>query len=159
MFFDEVLANMAMIAAGRALQVRTPTAIPRMTIWFGHRPTDPTPAMYEPKFYLVLQGRKRMTIGDKTLDLAAGGYAVSAVGLPFTGQVIEASPQTPYVGIEFALEPSLIANLLFDMPNLDDGDAPAIDIAQATEDVTEPLDRLLRLLDEPVDVPMLAPQL
>lgn len=150
---------MARAAAGHATERQTPTAIPRLTIWYSHVLTEPTPAIFAAKFYLLLQGRKSMTIGGRSVELGPGDYALSAVGLPFKGQIIEASPVTPYVGVELALDPAVVASLLVDMPDLGKGEAPTIAVAPVTQDIAAPVERLLRLLSNPADVAVLAPQL
>lgn len=153
-----MLADMAEIALRYATGLETPTAVPRMTIWHSDAPTGPSSSMYEAKFYLLLQGRKQKTIGGQTFDFAAGNYSVSSVLLPFTGQVIVASPARPYVGLSFTLDPGVLAGLLLDVSEPDARNVPAVACTQATADVLEPLDRLLRLLTRPTDIPVLAPQ-
>ena len=81
-----MVAEMAFVAARHATGIQTATAIPRLTIWRHHKPTPPTPAMFEPKIYMLLQGSKRLSIGDRLLDYAAGEYSVSSVGLPSLAQ-------------------------------------------------------------------------
>lgn len=157
MSIERMVSCVERVAAGRPSCARTTTAIPRLAIWRSIGPTRPEPAMFDPKFYMLLQGRKRMTIGGQHLDYAAGRYAVSSVGIPFMTRVTEASPEAPYLGVELALDAGLVASLLLDMPDTGAREAPAIDTAQAADDVTEPLERLLRLLSSPADIPVLAP--
>ena len=152
-----MLAEMAAIAARHASGLETPTAVPRMTIWRSDIATGPTPAMYAAKFYLLLQGRKVKTIGGLTLDVRAGDYSICSVPLPFTGQIVEASPERPYVALSFALRAGLLAELLLDVSASDARGVPAVASTRATADVLEPLDRLLRLLSKPADIPVLAP--
>lgn len=152
-----MLGEMAAIAARHASGLETPTAVPRMTIWRSDAPTGPTPAMYAAKFYVLLQGRKVKTIGGRTLDVRAGDYSICSVPLPFMGRIVEASPDKPYVALSFALRPGLLAELLLDVPGPHAREVPAVASARAAADVLEPLDRLLRLLSKPADIPVLAP--
>ena len=46
--------------------------------------------MFEPSLYLVVQGTKRMILGSGSAMLGPGSMSVSAVGVPFTGQVTAA---------------------------------------------------------------------
>lgn len=75
-------ADLARVAARHAAGVETPPAVPRMTIWRHLRPTRPTPAVFEPKVYLLLQGAKRLAIGERTLEYGVGDYSVSSLSLP-----------------------------------------------------------------------------
>lgn len=135
-----------------------PAAIPQLTIWSAAAPTGPIPALFEPKFYLLLQGAKRMTVAGKTFESRAGTCAVASVGLPFTSQVTEASPDQPYLGIEWKIDAGVIASLLLDMPCSADRQSGAISFAQADDSIIGPLERLLRLLDAPSEIPVLKPQ-
>lgn len=153
-----MIAEMAQVAASHASGRQTRTAMPRLTVWYSHLPTEPTPAMFASKVYMVLAGAKRMLIGNRSIDLAAGDFAVSAVDLPFRGQVTRASPLNPYIGVELALDAAVIAGLLLEAPDLGKRNAPAIAVAQASSAIAEPFARLLRLLSDPADIPMLGSQ-
>ncbi len=127
-------------------------------------PTVPAPALFEPKFYLLLQGSKRMTIGGNTFDCGAGTCAVASVGLPFVSAVVTASRTKPYLSIELKLDAGIVAGLLLDMrePNSADRQAGvpsgAISIERVEESIVEPLGRVLGLLDTPSEIPVLAAQ-
>lgn len=137
-----------------------PTAHPRLMIWSTNAPTAPTPALFEPKFYLLLQGAKRLTIAGSTFKCEPGTCAVASVGLPFVSEVVDASPMRPYMGVELKLDAGIVASLLVDMRE----DAPterlpgAISLARAADGLVEPLERLLGLLDAPSEIPVLASQ-
>jgi AraC-like DNA-binding protein len=123
-------------------------------------PTTPIPALFEPKFYLLLQGAKRMTIAGSTFDCFAGTCAVASVGLPFVSEVVEASPTQPYLSVELKLDAGIVASLLLDMceQNATEWQPGAISMARVDERLIEPLGRLLSLLDTPSDIPVLAAQ-
>ena len=114
------------------------------------------PALFEPVFYMVLQGAKRLTIAGWTQDFATGTCAVAAVGLPFVSQVTEASSDRPYVGAELRLQPSVIADLLLALPDPAPSVAPSFAAAPAAAAVQEAFGRVLSLLATPADAPVLA---
>ena len=153
-----MLAQLIATAARHASRPGLPTAVPRLTLWSASAPTDPVPALFEPELYLLLQGVKRMEFGDQVVEFEAGTCAVASVGLPFTSQVIEARRDLPYLGMELRLDAGVVASLLMDMPDRADEPSGAISIAQADDGVLEPLGRLLRLLDTPADISVLAAQ-
>lgn len=152
------VAVLARIAADHAFRSPVGTAISGMTIWCGSQPTDPTPAMFTPKFYMVVQGAKRLTIGGETHLFGRGSYGIASVGLPLASQVIEASRERPYLAIELALDAGVVAGLLFDMRDAGPRDGPAFAAAHAGEDVAGPVDRLVQLLGRPDDIPVLTRQ-
>lgn len=156
-----MLTNFVEIAARHGSAAGAPSAIPRLVVRSAVAPTGPILALFEPKFYLLLQGAKRMTIGGTSFEVEPGTCAVASVGLPFTSEVIEASATLPYLSVELALDAGLLANLLLDLPERAAREARqsgALSIDQIDESIVDPLGRLLGLLDTPSDIPVLAAQ-
>lgn len=153
-----MLQEMVTLGTRHGSAMRQPTAIDRLAIFTAPCPTAPLPALFEQEFYVLLQGGKTMTIGNDCFRCQPRTCAVASVGMPFISQVVEATEEKPYVGVALALDASLIGSLLFDMP--DDAASPsgAISIADVDDAMMEPLLRLLRLLDAPAEIPVLAPQ-
>ena len=132
--------------------------MPRLTVRIADAPTAPIPALFEPKFYLLLQGAKRMTIVGETFLCEAGTCAVASVGLPFISEVTQASADRPYLGVELKLDPGIVTGLLIDMPDRADRPCRSITMASVDASIAEPLERLLRLLDAPYDLAILGAQ-
>lgn len=135
-------------------------ALPQLTIRSTDAPVPPTPALFAPKFYLLLQGAKRMNIADSTFDCHPGTCAVAAVGLPFVSEVVEASPEQPYISVELMLDAGIVAGLLLDMSESTQPapQAGAISLAQADSSFVEPLVRFIGLLDTPAELKVLGSQ-
>lgn len=127
-------------------------------------PTASEPALFESKFYLLLQGAKRMTVGINTFDCYPGTCAVASVGLPFISAVVDASPPNPYLSVELKLDASIVDGLLLDMRGTVQTEPQAValpgalSVEQVEPSIVEPLQRLLGLLDTPADIPVLAAQ-
>jgi AraC-like DNA-binding protein len=121
------------------------------------RATMPTPLMTGPVVGLVARGAKQAVLGDRTYDYRAGQYLVASVDLPVTGRYTE----TPFLGIGMALEPSAIAELLLDTGEHTSRSAahPGITTSDASTELLDAFARLLRLLDHPADIPVLAPMI
>jgi AraC-like DNA-binding protein len=151
---DEVRALLRRHGAAAAL----PNA--RFTIRFGESKTGPIPSMYEPMLCFVLQGAKRVTVGEHTLEYRDGSFLIASLDLPAMGQVIEASPEKPYLAFALALDPATIAALLLDLPHEPgENTMPGLAVSPITPDLADPLLRMVRLLDTPEDVTVLAPML
>jgi AraC-like DNA-binding protein len=120
--------------------------------------TPPIGAMSEPSFAVVAQGVKRTTLNGTPHDYRAGQYLVVTVDLPVTGQALEASADAPLVVFSMTLEPRAIAPLLLETatpprrPRL-----AGLATSTAPPDLLDPVVRLLRLLDHPDDLRVLAP--
>lgn len=153
-----MLAHLIAIANRHRAGLRVHTAVPRLVIWSAEAPTEPIPALFEPTFYMMLQGRKRLTFAGKTSDFCAGSCCIASVGLPFLSQVTDATPEAPYIGVNVMLDAGVIASLMMDMPDRSDDPVGAISMGKVEESILEPLGRLLGLLDTPADIPVLAPQ-
>jgi AraC-like DNA-binding protein len=126
--------------------------LPSVVVKSSETVTEPIPALCDPVFALVAQGVKRTILGDAVYDYGAGEYLVCSVDLPVVAHVIEA----PYVVFGMRLEPALIAGLLLEAGG---GPAPAetpgIAVSRASEELLDPVVRLMRLLDRPADLPVL----
>ena len=131
------------------------TILPSLVLSRSPVATEPVANIYHPLMCVVAEGRKRIFLGDETFDYDPATYLVSSVDLPVTGQFIEA----PSLGLTLALDPRLLANLLLDVPPtaVGRGVAKAMEVNALGSDLLDPILRLLRLLDQPQDVPVLAP--
>lgn len=131
-------------------------------------PALPLPALYEPGLVLVLQGRKRATLGTEVLHYDPLHCLLVAMTLLPVGQVIEATPEQPYLCLRLSSSPQMLADLLIEMgpPAAEAGEARAaaaptrgLNLAPVSADLLDAALRLLRLLDAPQDVAVLAPML
>ncbi|CDX30880.1 Transcriptional regulator [Mesorhizobium sp. ORS 3359] len=154
---NDILQELIAMAGRHARGRRTKTAIPRVTIGRSELPTPPLPELCQPTALLVLQGTKTVLIGDRTLAYSAGSYFVYAVEAPATSQLIEASSACPYMALAFAIDIELIAGLLIDHRPVIDGDNFVTNTAD--DDLLDAWRRMLRLLDRPEEIPVLAPML
>jgi AraC-like DNA-binding protein len=122
---------------------------------------EPDYSLTEPLLVLMAQGGKRLLLGDQLFEYRSGQYLVVTTDLPVTGHFMEASPQTPSLGIGLVLRPATIAPLLLEAPaerwSRTTGGPPALATGEASPELLDAFARLLRLLDHPSDAPVLAP--
>jgi AraC-like DNA-binding protein len=106
---------------------------------------------------VVAQGAKRTFLGNQAFDYARGQYLVSSLDLPITGSVVIASPERPLLACALTLAPGVIASLILESPTNQPrgGKTVGIAVSEMTDELLDPLVRLLRLLDHPEDVPVL----
>jgi len=136
------------------------TAVPGLSLFRRIEPTGPISGMYEPSVCLVAQGAKRVLLGDDTYVYDAHHYLITSVHLPTIVQIIEASPEKPYLGLRLKLDQREISQLMVDS-NLPQPRAQQSSRGMATGEVTLPLltaiQRLIDLLADQQDIPILAP--
>ncbi|BAQ17570.1 AraC family transcriptional regulator [Methyloceanibacter caenitepidi] len=135
------------------------TAVPRLSLIRCSRPTLPLHAVYEPAVCIIAQGSKQAILGDAVYVYDQNKYLVISVGVPVVGQITEASDAEPYLCVKFDLDIATLGMLLLDTrPGPDSGEpAPALGLSKVTPELTDAAVRLLRLLETPPDIPILAP--
>jgi AraC-like DNA-binding protein len=120
--------------------------------------TEPDYSLTDPLLVVMAQGGKRLLLGEQVFEYRAGQVLVVTTGLPVTGHFLDASPQTPALGMGLVLRPGTIAELLLEAaPRCRTHAGPAIATGDAGPDLLDPVTRLLRLLDHPADARVLAP--
>jgi AraC-like DNA-binding protein len=136
------------------------TAISALSLARRDAPTEPTSYMYEPSLCVIAQGAKRVLLGDDTYMLDVHHFLITSVDLPTVVQIIRASRETPYLGLTLKLDRREMAQLLADS-HLPPPHAQQSSRGMAIGEVTSPLlvacHRLIDLLAEPQDIPILAP--
>lgn len=136
------------------------TAIPGLQVLRLNQPGARLPARYEPGVVIVLQGRKRATLGRQTLVYDATHHLVVSVTMLPLSQVIEASPERPYLCVRLQADPREIGSLVVDesVPAPPPpSPAQGLQLARTSAELLDATLRLLRLLKAPRDAPVLAP--
>ncbi len=154
---NEQLDQLSALALRHAQGRRTDTPIPRLAIATGREKTDMQPGLFLPMICIVLQGAKEVAIGDHLLRYDPASYFIASMELPVSGRVVEASAERPFISVGLALDWQGLAALLAEMPPASGGQAEAFGVSPVTAELLDPFLRLMRLLDTPPDIPVLAP--
>jgi AraC-like DNA-binding protein len=120
---------------------------------------QPLPAVYSPSVCVVIQGRKRALIGNESYHYDAFNYLIVSVTLPMLGQILDASAERPYLCLRIDIDVREVARLLTEM-TAEKSDAASnkpLYVARTSADFLDVILRLVRLLDTPADLPVLAP--
>ncbi len=136
------------------------TAIPGLSLFQRIAPTPPASFMFEPRICVIAQGAKRVLLGDETYVYDPQHFLITSVDLPTVAEIIEASRVKPYLGLVMKIDQREISQLMVDS-NLPPPRPQQSSRGMATGEVTLPLltafKRLIDLLAEPKDIPILAP--
>jgi AraC-like DNA-binding protein len=139
---------------------QTTTAIPGLALSRREEPTQPRSHMYEPIICLIAQGVKRVLLGDDTYVFDSHHFLITSLDLPTVVQIIKASREEPYLSLRMKLDQAEISHLMVDS-NLPLPRTQHSGCGMAIGEVTLPLvtafQRLIDLLSEPKDIPILAP--
>lgn len=136
------------------------TAIPGLSLFRREQATEPVSGMYEPSICMVAQGEKRVRLGEDIYIYDAHNYLITAVHLPTVVQVVKASQEKPYLGLRLTFNQHELAKLMANS-HLPPPKTQQSHRGMATGEVSLPLvnavQRLLDLLAEEQDIPILAP--
>ena len=75
-----------------------------------------TCSVYEPSVALMLQGRKMTTAGTRVYTYGRGDLLITSMDVPTTYQVLEASPDKPFVGIGIRIDAVVMTDLIRQLP-------------------------------------------
>ena len=126
------------------------------------QPMDWGGSVAQPAFCFVAQGSKQALVGDEIFRYDPGHYLLFTVDLPVAFQVGKASAEEPFLGLRLDLDRSIVASVAMDYGiKLRKGEsaAKAIDVSRVDADLLEVVVRLLRALESPGDVQILAPMI
>lgn len=137
------------------------TAIPGLALVRTSRSEHPSHAVSEPAFCVLAQGSKRVLLADEVYLYDSGHYLVASQHLPVSGQVVDASPDMPFLGLRLFINVKEMASLALALSA--EGRLPSgkpqrgLYTAALTTSLLDPVLRLVKLLDQPHDISMLAP--
>jgi AraC-like DNA-binding protein len=168
---DAILAEMVARTLKLAPQEgMSKTAFEPLQIYRANRTSEAIHGRYEPALCIIAQGCKRAMLGDEIYNYSPRHYLVAAVDLPVVGQVVEASEDKPYLCVRLELTPQKISDLLIETTPKNTSPQTSHDklsravrsqrglfVSQANGHLLDAVLRLLRLLDNPADLPILAP--
>lgn len=139
---------------------RNETSVPQLKFYRYSEPTESANVILEPAVYVVVQGRKRVTVGPETYFYDPTQYLAVSVDLPAAANVLEARPERPYLCMTLAVDPRDLAALIVETARQaprDDHDGRALYVSALGALLLDGFLRLVRLLDTPQDIPVLAP--
>jgi AraC-like DNA-binding protein len=136
------------------------TALACLGLSRGSVPTVCMPTVYQPCLGIVVQGRKRALLNGEIFNYDALNYLVVSVTLPGMGQVVEATPEHPYLSLRLNLDLEEIARLVLELGHRAPSPASAdrgLFVARLDEPLLDAVLRMVKLLDTPEDIGVLGP--
>ena len=88
------------------------TSIPALTLFRRSTLGAKFHGVYEPALSLIVQGAKRVMVGEDTFDYDHAHCLVTSVDLPVVSQVMRASQDEPYLGLLLDIDPRRIRDLM-----------------------------------------------
>ena len=138
-----------------------PTAIPQLAFMRDDASTTIC-TIYEPAIAIILQGKKKILLGEKTYHYGIAQSLVVAVELPVRGFIVEATPDRPFLGFLLKLAPFQLSDIIAQVqPRTVATACPCSGLSISNVDLPlmECAFRLTQLLDTPQDIQFLAPMM
>lgn len=136
-----------------------PTEIPELKLSNFSSPTQNTSLVYEPCLCIVAQGTKEVRLAGEAYRMAPAEFLLVSVDLPVDARVVEASKESPYVGLQISLDPKVVGELLADGTAVA-STGPAergLAVSSVEPKLLDAVTRLVCLLDDPRDIRPLSP--
>lgn len=132
---------------------RTQTMIPFLTTMRYSRQTSEISGVLTPSICLILQGAKKLHLGQEVIDYHAGDYLVSVIDIPASAEIIGATKQSPYIGLRVDFTMEEIAAVIMEAginfkPRKNKLNTGAF-VGTADEGLVESFYRLLKLIEKP----------
>ena len=125
--------------------------------------TEPLRVVHTPAVCIIAQGAKLVSLGGTDYRYDTAKFLVVSVDLPVTGCVTLATEDEPYLCLRIDLDAQLLATLDLELPARPAarGTPPArgLFLSETTPALLDVASRLVRLLDAPHDIAVLAPLL
>src|SRR5579884_2036611 len=136
--------------------------LPGLHLYRHSVPLEQVYSVVEPSLCVVAQGSKEFLLGESRYRYDPFHYLLVTVDLPYTGQVLEASKERPFLSLRLDLTPSLVGEVMVEAGQAslrDHADARAISVSPVDGDLLEAFVRVARLLDAPDEARVLLPLL
>lgn len=135
------------------------TVIPGLSLYRRSEPTACASAAYVPCLVIFLQGRKRISLGQRTYMCDGSNFLLATIDLPVVSQVVAATPQEPMICLLLRLEMPMVREIMSQQDFLfgnGSSDVHGLAVGVTSVELLDSCARLIDLLDKPQDIPFLA---
>lgn len=136
------------------------TIIPSLFFSRYSKNIGPSYGVYNPSLCIIVQGMKEVLLSQERFQYGPADYLVASVNLPITAQITEASTEEPYLALKLEFTPSEILEVLreFQVETEKKKNAKrGLYVSKIECSLLDAVTRLARLLDNPKDIPVIAP--
>ncbi|GCE06781.1 AraC family transcriptional regulator [Dictyobacter aurantiacus] len=123
-------------------------------------PLERVHSVVEPSVAVIAQGSKMVMLGESRYLYDSSRYLLTTLELPRVSQILEASPERPYLSLRLELPPTLVSAVMMEAGHAslkDHAEVRAIDVSPLNGDLLDAFVRLVRLLDSPTEAQVLLP--
>ena len=134
---------------------RSATVCAGLELFAQNTPSSFEASLYQPVLCLILQGRKQVSLGERSLSFGAGECLLVSHDVPVRSRIL----QTPYLSLIFRVDVVTIRKLYDEVADLraDDQQPRAAETHRADPRLLDALRRYLALADSPADAQVVGP--
>ena len=136
------------------------TSIPNFSVFRANEPTQTSSLVYVPSVCVVVQGEKHIVLGEDSFTYNSERFLLAAIDLPTIVQITEASHEKPFLGMKLNLDQRELSNLMIEnrlpVPKPHQT-SRGMATGGMSQQLLEAFKRLLDLLGQPEDIPVMAP--
>lgn len=136
------------------------TKIPSLSLMHAAHLSEPLESVYKPSICVVAQGAKTATLAGESYRYDPSTFLVTSVELPIIGRIIEASAEIPHLSLKLSFDTDVILDMVKETSppvNVPAEPSRGITVNGMTPALLDAIVRLVQLLDDPKDIPILAP--
>jgi AraC-like DNA-binding protein len=153
---EELIERMTRIAPENSLL----EAFPGIFIYHSSKPTESDISVLKPAFCVIAQGSKDVLLNDELFHYDSGHYLISTLDLPIMSNVVEASPEKPYLNLRIDLDPVIVASVMLESgvkTSKSRAKIKAMDVSPVDANLLDAVVKLVKLLDTPDEMRLFAP--
>ncbi len=114
-------------------------------------PTEPVHGVLEPSLCVIAQGSKDVLLGGDRFRYDPAHYLITTMGVPVSGQVVDATRERPYLGVRLVLDPSTVTSVMVESggvrPRGGGGGVKAVNVSALDQELLDAILRLVRLVE------------
>jgi len=136
-----------------------PTAIPSLLLFHQNKVTNPTHGVHDRSICFVFQGKKEVMLAQELYRYESAEYIAASVDLPVISQVVEASPEAPYLALKLKFTPDQILEVIQEsklQTYTQEQARRGLFVGRMGDSLLDAVKRLVQLLDHPEEIPLLA---
>jgi AraC-like DNA-binding protein len=139
---------------------RTPIA----SLCLMRRSSSVTPqfGVLSPALCIASQGRKQFLLGKEEYSFDSGHHLVASTHLPVFVRILEATPSKPFLGLRLRFKLTSLRSLIDEArfsPPVAGTSTRGLYVSRTAPPLLDALLRLVRLLQSPAEIPVLAPMI
>ncbi|MBU6452794.1 MAG: AraC family transcriptional regulator N-terminal domain-containing protein [Cyanobacteria bacterium REEB67] len=131
-----------------------------LNIYRFNRPTPRTHGIFTASICVVAQGAKMLELSGENYRYDPDNFVIASLDVPIIGEVVEASPQKPFLCLKMEFDPSMIASVCVEAGILSarsESSVKSVALGRLSDELLDAFLRLATLFGQKDDYRMISP--